>query len=112
MKNTQARVDRRGRLLRKAEDRQALVAAYRKSGKSQAAFCRERGLNATTFSGWLSKAAKGKAGFVAVEVPMPASEPVEVILPGNVRVLLPVGGSMGATAELIRRIAGCREEVA
>ena len=98
--------------MRKAEDRRALVAAYRKSGKTQAEFCRERELNATTFSGWLSKAAKGKAGFVEVEMPMPVSGPIEVILPGDVRVLLPAGGSTASTAELIRRIAGCERQVA
>lgn len=37
------------------ERRQEVIAANRRSGKSQAAFCREHGLNATTFNGWLRK---------------------------------------------------------
>jgi 2-oxoglutarate dehydrogenase complex dehydrogenase (E1) component-like enzyme len=38
-----------------AERREALVAKYRESGLTQAAYCRQHGLNATTFSGWLRR---------------------------------------------------------
>ena len=41
------------RLLAAQLTREAHVAAFGGSGQTQAQYCRDRGLNATTFSGWL-----------------------------------------------------------
>jgi len=68
MKTKERLTDKRGRVLPSAKRRRELITAFRGSGKSQAAFCREHGVNATTFNGWLRKGLQPPK-FAEVEVP-------------------------------------------
>ncbi len=106
MKNKQ-RTDKRGRVLRGAEDRRKLVEAFKRSGLSQSAFCRFQGLHITTFSAWVRQSGKRKAAFAEVAMPVRAEGLIEVELPNGARVRLPGCGDPEQTAALIRRVAGC-----
>lgn len=52
-----------------AEDRIKFVKEYKASGQSQLVFCHEKGINLTTFYGWLSKMPKNKTKFLEVSLP-------------------------------------------
>ena len=107
MKTNKRRADKQGRVLRNAERRRELVAAFKSSGQTQAAYCRERGLNVTTFNGWLRQAAAQRPAFAEVTMPVRATAGIEVELPNGVRVHLPADGQVEQAAELIRRLAPC-----
>lgn len=79
----------RGGVIRhSAEQRRKLIAEFKRSGQNQKDFCEGRDLNATTFSGWLRKAAEGRLAFAEVSVPVKVSADIEIELPNGVRVLL------------------------
>lgn len=106
------RAGKRGRVLRSAEQRRELVAAYRSSGQTQAGFCRERGVHATTFNGWLREAATRGTQLVPVELTSPveavasALAAIEVLLPNGVRVGIRQQGGRDELIALVRGIAG------
>ena len=115
MKPNERRADKRGRVLRNAERRRELVAAFKNSGQTQAAFCRERGVNATTFNGWLRQAAVQRPAFAQVEV-VAQSDPaanapaaVEVLLPNGTRIGIRHEGRRDELVALIRGVAGYGE---
>ena len=105
---------KRRRKLRTAEEWQQLIEEHKGSGQSQAQFCREHGLEPTTFNGWLRgrvgsqrkrrKKRAAKVKFARVEVPVNGGPEVELSLPGGVSVLIRNGGSAGQVAELIREV--------
>jgi len=103
---------KRGGVRRSAEQRRELIAEFKRSGQQQKDFCRDRDINATTFSGWLRKAAEGRPTFAEVSVPVKVAAEIEIELPNGVRVLLHGGGSPEQTSDLIRRVAGYRGEAA
>jgi transposase-like protein len=81
--------DARGRRVTPAERRLQLVAAYRASGATMAAFARRERINYATFAGWVSKAAaegcaKTPIKFAEVALPLRAlstpMDPLEVRL--------------------------------
>jgi transposase-like protein len=81
--------DTRGRRVTPAERRLQLVAAYRASGVTMAAFARRERINYATFAGWVAKAtshgsAKGPIKFAQVALPLGTAtaptEPLEVRL--------------------------------
>ncbi len=92
-----------------------MIEEHGRSGQSQADFCRERGLDPTTFNGWLrgrigqatgrKKANKPKVKFARVDVPVKTGPEVEMELPGGVLVRIRHGGKVGDLAELIRKVA-------
>lgn len=57
MKTKTARQDKRGRILRTAEQRQELVAGHKSSGLSMTAYCLREGVKLSTFSHWANKRA-------------------------------------------------------
>jgi len=70
---------------RSAEERAELTREFELSGKSQAEFCREKGLNVQTFSGWLKSGLKqaqkvGESKFVTLCAVPAKVEPRRVIL--------------------------------
>jgi len=115
MKTNERHADKRGRVLRSTERRRELVAAFRSSGRSQSAFCRERGLNATTFNGWLRQVAAQHPAFAQVEVVAQADPAanapaaVEVLLPNGARVGIRHQGQRDELIALIRGVAGYGE---
>ena len=81
--------DTRGRRVTPAERRLQIVAAYRASGLTMAAFARRERINYATFAGWVAKAtaqggAKAPIKFAQVMLPLGASaatvDPLEVRL--------------------------------
>jgi hypothetical protein len=83
----------------------ALVALWRASGKTRAAFCASAGISPATFTRWL---AGPPATMTFTEVlppsfvPLTAPAPVVVVLPGGVRLVVEAGSSMSLVAELAR----------
>ncbi len=85
--DTGERRDARGRRVTPAARRLQLVAAYRASGVTMAAFARRERINYATFAGWVAKAtsqgsAKAPIKFAQVALPLATSttpaDPLEV----------------------------------
>lgn len=78
---------------RTTAERAALVASWRRSGKSRRAFARELGVAANTLYRWIREASR-EPEFVEVlsmPEPRPAVNPFVVTLSGGLRVEVPVG---------------------
>lgn len=79
--------DGRGRRIAAAQERQALITAYRSSGMTQRAFAQREGVKYSTFTSWLqgrrrATAASTKASFSEVAIaPTFTSEALSVQLP-------------------------------
>jgi len=92
-----------------ADDRRELIAEFRSSGLTQAAFCRQWELNPTTFSGWLRMDRQETAPVSFCEVQVPAavsSQPIVVGLPGGAQVQIPCE-SAGSFAATLKEVAAC-----
>ena len=92
-----------------AEDRKRVISEYEASGKNRDDFCRERGIKPGTFHWWLSehrKAKRAKPKLAQVEVTAPAA-PIELELPGGLRIGVRLNGKSGELAKLIRSILSC-----
>lgn len=91
-----------------AEDRIKFVEDYNKSGLRQSVFCRNKGINPVTFSGWLKKASSQKAKFIEVELPSAASiaikQAIEVKLSNGAQINIPTDLDTERIADLVRRI--------
>jgi len=73
--------DQRGRRRMPASRREELVARWRESGLTQAAFARREGINYTTFCSWVHQGranASSKVSFEEVHVPGAGAAGVEV----------------------------------
>ena len=109
MKTKQGRRGRRVLKRYSAEDRERLLREYVKSGQSQAEFCRDHGVNDTTFNGWLRRKRGEEPVFAEVKMPelMEVRGGLEIRLPGGVSVVLDDRWNAEQAAELVRRVAGC-----
>jgi len=90
-------------------DRRELIAEFRSSGLTQAAFCRQWELNPTTFSGWLrmDRQETAPVSFCEVQVPVAvSSQPIVVGLPGGAQVQIPCE-SAGSFAATLKEVAAC-----
>ena len=109
--------DRLGRKITPRARRAELVAAWRESGLTQAAFARREGVIYSSFAAWVQ--AERRGGFVVPRPKAPARQPVvrfaEVALPGSVsqasglEVRLPDGtvlrgGNAADLAKLVRAL--------
>ena len=85
--DTGAKRDTRGRRIARAEEREALIAAYEQSGLTQRAFAEREGVKFCTFTAWLGRKRRrvpraAKARFAEVSVPMGlVGGVIEVVLP-------------------------------
>lgn len=82
--------DTRGRRVTPAERRVQMVAAYRASGMTMAAFARRERINYATFAGWVTKAtaqgaAKAPAPLKFAQVTLPLAAPHAAVDPLEVR---------------------------
>ena len=75
-----------------------VVARWRESGKSRAAFCREVGIATVTLGRWVRQLEAARAAgsnepvFVEVDIPEPPDRDLfEVVLPSGSRVRVPAG---------------------
>ena len=99
--------DGRGRRLTTAERRSELVAAYRQSGLTMAAFARQEGVRYSTFAGWVLQGGRRRAPAVRfAQVRLPSMPP---IAPAGLEVRLSDGtllrgGSAVELAALVRAL--------
>jgi transposase-like protein len=92
-----------------ADDRRELIAEFRSSGLTQAAFCRQWELNPTTFSGWLRTDREQTPPVTFCEVQVPAavlSRPIVIELSGGVQVRIPCE-SAGSFSSTLKEVAAC-----
>jgi transposase-like protein len=100
--------DGSGRRLTTAERRSELVAAYRRSGLTMAAFARREGLRYSTFAGWVLTGGRRRAPAVRfAQVRLPQLPP---IAPAGLEVSLPHGTLLrgGSTVELAALVRALR----
>ena len=119
MKNTITRLDKRGRILRTAEQRQALVDLYISSGLGMTEFCRREEVTLSTFSHWYNRGFRGarhRPGarlkkvpmkFTEVKMALGGSAPIEVELPGGARIRIRDGEAWPVVGRWLREVAGC-----
>lgn len=97
--------DAGGRRLAERRHRDAMIAAYQRSGLTQRAFAEREGIGFFRFVAWLKRyrQERGKSGFVEVNVPRQPAEPskVEVALPSGVVVR---GADVEQIARLVERL--------
>ncbi len=105
--------DQRGRKRTPRSRREELVAAWKRSGLSQAAFARREGVRYPTFAGWVQRARLAPAAsptvqFTEFRLPAPAKgspdssfAPLEVRLPDGVIVR---GADAVAVAKLVQAL--------
>jgi len=112
------RADARGRVRRSAAQRAEILAAFDASGVSAAEFARLVGVKYPTLAGWLHRRGRrtGGAGsdpqprvrFVEAAVPPPeAPAPLELELPGGVRLRLTEPGQVPLVVVLLRGLGPC-----
>jgi len=107
-------MDGRGRRIVTSQEREALIAAYRRSGMTQQAFAQREGIKYSTLTSWLQgrrRATTRPGRTVFAEVAMLAGSAAAAITPGELSVQLPDGTLVrGAGAreivELIRALRG------
>ena len=93
-----------------AEERERLLEAYERSGKTQRAFAEDNGVAVSTLLSWLSRKRKSKQeapGWESVSLSLGAAS-WEVVLPGGTCVRAPAGISVEELARLIERLEGRR----
>lgn len=101
------------RVRRTPEQIAAIVHEFHASGRSRAAFARERGLPLSTFDLWLRKHSQPARGpepataFVAVELPHLETARYEVVFPSGVRLLVPIGFDADELVALVSAVARC-----
>jgi transposase-like protein len=109
------RSDVRGRVRRSGAQRAEILAAYDQSGVSAAEFARLVGVKYPTLAGWLHRrgrrpgsAARPQVRFVEAAVPpLAAPAPLELELPGGVRLRLTEPGQVPLAAALLRGLGPC-----
>lgn len=106
------RSDVRGRVRRSTTQRAEILAAFDASGVSAAEFARLVGVKYPTLAGWLHR--RGRPGnapavrFVEAAVPPPeALAPVELELPGHVKLRLTGPAQVPLVVALLRGLASC-----
>lgn len=78
-----------------------MITDWRKSGKSKRLYCREHGINPSTFYYWFSRVKKEEeeaVGFVTIEKPVP-NKTIEITYPNGVR--LRVENDLALVSQLI-----------
>jgi transposase-like protein len=105
--DTGAKRDGRGRRLAVRREREAVIAAYERSGMTQREFAQREGIKFFTFTGWLKRyrTRSPVPAFAQVKVARrAASTGLEVALPNGVIVR---GGEVEQIAALVQRLSGC-----
>jgi hypothetical protein len=122
------RSDSKGGVLVPAEQREALLDAYERSGQSGVAFCQQHGLKYPTFATWVQKRRRLSPpeeassepirvpGFAEVMLEAPAPGPPFAPASGNLAITLPDGtridiacrSQLSWAAELLRHLSSSR----
>jgi len=112
MKKNTRKTDKLGRRQYSLSERRKLVSKYESSGLSQAAFCRNHKLFATTFNTWLRMFGKSKEAalpvtFAEADLVIPSGLAVEVEYPDGRRLKLFNLQMRDEHAAFIRQVASC-----
>ena len=117
MKTNTPTKDRRGRILRSAEDRRKLIELYRSSGLGKVEFCRRHNVKLTTLYQWISSGVRGrrvlgggrrkKVKFAEVQVAMSGAAPIEIELPSRVCIRLREASAVGDLVKFVREVGAC-----
>ena len=117
MKTQTLRKDRRGRILRSAEDRRELIERYKASGLGKAEFCGRHGLKLTTLYSWMNsgrgtvrrrtRSASRRVKFAQMEVALGKAAPIEVELPSRVCIRLREASVVGDLVKFVREVGAC-----
>ena len=117
MKTKTPRKDRRGRILRSAEDRRELIERYKASGLSKAEFCRRHGLKLSTLYNWMSsgrgkvrrrtRPANGRVKFAQMEMALGKGAPIEIELPSRLCIRLRDATVVGDLVKFVREVGAC-----
>ena len=99
--------DRQGRIRRSAEDRRKVIERYKASGKTQSAFCRERGIPLTTLQYWLGRSRLRKPRFAQMEVALGKAAPIEIELPSRLCIRLRDATVVGDLVKFVREVGAC-----
>ena len=103
-------MERMSREARRAHWREVMD-AWRESGLSKAAFCRERGIGQHLFYYWQRRLGEGASpvgeGFTRVEVVDPAASGVRLRLVSGLVLELEPGFDEGTLARVLRVVGGC-----
>src|ERR1700691_1243092 len=104
--DTGAKRDGRGRRLAVRREREAIIAAYERSGMTQREFAQREGIKFHTFTGWLKRYRSGsaKAAFAQVKVAPRTAALMEVALPSGIVVR---GSDAEHLAVLVQRLSRC-----
>jgi transposase-like protein len=113
--------DRRGRLRYSKDQKSALVEAYQTSGLSGPRFAALHGVNYQTLASWLQKHQQTACTAVSRQTPtppfllvttespsVPHTGPMELILPGGVKLAITATAHIPLAAALIRELANPR----
>jgi len=117
MKTKTRTKDRRGRILRSAEDRRELIERYKASGLGKAEFCRRHGLKLTTLYGWMSSGSRKVRGrlasttrrvkFAQMEVALGKAAAIEIELPSRLCIRLRDTTVVGDLMKFVREVGAC-----
>jgi len=93
-------------------ERRSLIQRYKKSGLSQAAFCRENNIVATTFTNWVNQAVKKKSAtseFAEIELSAPylTGASAEIVYPDGKMLRLRNFQITNESATFIREVLSC-----
>jgi hypothetical protein len=105
--DTGAKRDGRGRRLAVRREREAVIAAYERSGLTQREFAEREGIKFFTFVGWLKRyrAKAGRAAFAQVRMARRSgAAALEVALPNGVTVR---GDQVEQIAAMVERLSRC-----
>ena len=113
------RSDSRGRVLVAADQREALLDAFERSGQSAMAFCRQHGLKYPTFATWVQKRRRGSQPalprFAEVTVDLPsiaeppaAPEPMRITLADGTRIDIACRKQLAWAVEMLRHLSPVR----
>lgn len=99
--------DARGRRIALGREREAVIAAYERSGLTQRAFAQREGIGFFRFVAWLKRHRHQRQRSAFAEVSVAAGNrpaPMEVALPNGIVVR---GGEVEAIAVLVERLRRC-----
>jgi transposase-like protein len=91
-------------------ERRSLVQRYKNSGLSQAAFCRENNIVATTFTNWVRRYANKQEAaekFAEIEISAPKGASAEIVYPDGKMLRLRDLQITDESAAFIRKVISC-----
>ena len=94
-----------------SKEKEAFCVEWESSGLSQSQYCREKGINAMTFNGWVKKYLRGDKKFIPVKVeeePVQlAGDIIELTIKGKLIIKLPSNMEVSLLTKLLKEFSKC-----